>query len=318
MLLIEELYFIWCQVKEGWCLLCQMLVKQDMQICVFEEVFGVKKWECMVEFNFNVVIFIKEFILCLLDGESVDFCVGGYVQLECLLYVVEYKDFDIQLEYCGDWDKFNMWCYVLKVDEMVICVYLMVNYLEEKGVVKFNICIVLLLLGSDLLLGQMLFWVFNFKLGDKVIVYGLFGEFFVKDIEVEMVFIGGGVGMVLMCLYIFDQLCWFKLNCKISFWYGVCLLCEVFYIEEYDQLQVENFNFQWYLVLFDLQLEDNWIGLIGFIYNVLFENYLKDYLVFEDCEFYMCGLLMMNVVVIKMFIDLGVECENILLDDFGG
>lgn len=318
-LLIEFLYIIKWDVKVGCCLVCQVVVKQNMKIELLEEIFGVKKWECEVIFNDNKVIFIKEFKLWILEGEVVLFCVGGYIQIECLLYKVVYVDFDVFDEYCLDWDKFNLFCYVFEVKELILCVYLMVNYLEEKGIIMFNVCIVMLLLKVlDVLLGIMLFYIWLLKLGDKVMIFGLFGEFFVKEIDVEMVFIGGGVGMVLMCLYIFDQFKCLYSMCKISFWYGVCLLCEMFYDEEFEQLVCDNLNFIFYVVFFDLLLEDNWIGYIGFIYNVLYENYLCDYLVLEDCEFYMCGLLVMNVVVIKMFKDLGVEDENIFFDDFGG
>lgn len=220
MLPTEESHFTRRQAKEGWRLSCQTPVKQDMQIRVPEEVFGVKKWECTVESNPNVATFIKELTLRLPDGESVDFRAGGYVQLECPPHVVEYKDFDIQPEYRGDWDKFNMWRYVSKVDETVIRAYSMANYPEEKGVVKFNIRIASSPPGSDLPPGQMSSWVFNLKPGDKVTVYGPFGEFFAKDTEAEMVFIGGGAGMAPMRSHIFDQLRRLKSNRKISFWYG--------------------------------------------------------------------------------------------------
>lgn len=319
MLPTEESHFTRRQAKEGWRLSCQTPVKQDMQIEVPEEVFGVKKWECMVESNPNVATFIKELTLRLPEGESVDFRAGGYVQLECPPHVVNYKDFDIQPEYRGDWDKFNQWKYVSKVDETVIRAYSMANYPDEKGIVKFNIRIASPPPGKDHLPpGQMSSWVFNLKPGDKVTVYGPFGEFFAKDTDAEMIFVGGGAGMAPMRSHIFDQLKRLKSKRKISFWYGARSLREAFYTEEYDQLQAENPNFEWHLALSDPQPEDNWTGLKGFIHNVLYENYLKDHPAPEDCEFYMCGPPMMNAAVIKMLTDLGVERENILLDDFGG
>ena len=306
------------EAREGCRLACQVKVKSDMEIELEPEVFSIRKWSCKTRSNHNVATFIKELVLELPPGEEVPFRAGGYIQIECPPHVAEYKNFDIDEEYRGDWDTFNMWRYVSKVDEEVIRAYSMANYPEEKGVVKFNIRIASPPPGSDLPPGQMSSWVFNLKPGDKVTVYGPFGEFFAKDTEAEMVFIGGGAGMAPMRSHIFDQLRRLKSNRKISFWYGARSLREAFYTEEYDQLQAENPNFQWHLALSDPQPEDNWTGLTGFIHNVLFENYLKDHPAPEDCEFYMCGPPMMNAAVVKMLTDLGVERENILLDDFGG
>ena len=319
MLPTEESHFTKREAKEGWRLSCQTPVKQDMKIEVPEEVFGVKKWECTVESNPNVATFIKELTLKLPEGENVDFRAGGYVQLECPPHTVNYKDFDIQPEFRGDWDKFNLWKYVSKVDETTIRAYSMANYPQEKGLVKFNIRVASPPPGrDDLPPGKMSSWVFSLKPGDKVTVYGPFGEFFAKDTDAEMVFIGGGAGMAPMRSHIFDQLKRLNSKRKMSFWYGARSLREAFYVEEYDQLAAENDNFKWHLALSDPLPEDNWEGPTGFIHNVLFENYLKDHPAPEDCEFYMCGPPMMNASVIKMLQDLGVEPENILLDDFGG
>ena len=319
MLPTEESHFTKREAKEGWRLSCQTPVKQDMEIEVPEEVFGVKKWECTVASNPNVATFIKELTLKLPEGENVDFRAGGYVQLECPPHTVHYKDFDIQPEFRGDWDKFNLWKYVSKVEEDTIRAYSMANYPEEKGLVKFNIRVASPPPGrDDLPPGKMSSWVFSLKPGDKVTVYGPFGEFFAKDTDAEMVFIGGGAGMAPMRSHIFDQLKRLNSKRKMSFWYGARSLREAFYVEEYDQLAAENDNFQWHLALSDPLPEDNWEGPTGFIHNVLFENYLKDHPAPEDCEFYMCGPPMMNASVIKMLQDLGVEPENILLDDFGG
>ncbi|MCK5532028.1 NADH:ubiquinone reductase (Na(+)-transporting) subunit F [Halopseudomonas aestusnigri] len=319
MLPTEESHFTKREAKEGWRLSCQTPVKQDMEIEVPEEVFGVKKWECTVASNPNVATFIKELTLKLPEGENVDFRAGGYVQLECPPHTVHYKDFDIQPEFRGDWDKFNLWKYVSKVDETTIRAYSMANYPEEKGLVKFNIRVASPPPGrDDLPPGKMSSWVFSLKPGDKVTVYGPFGEFFARDTDAEMVFIGGGAGMAPMRSHIFDQLKRLHSTRKMSFWYGARSLREAFYVEEYDQLAAENDNFEWHLALSDPLPEDNWEGPTGFIHNVLFENYLKDHPAPEDCEFYMCGPPMMNASVIKMLQDLGVEPENILLDDFGG
>ena len=319
MLPTEESHFTKREAKEGWRLSCQTPVKQDMKIEVPEEVFGVKKWECTVESNPNVATFIKELTLKLPEGENVDFRAGGYVQLECPPHTVNYKDFDIQPEFRGDWDKFDLWRYVSKVDETVIRAYSMANYPEERGLVKFNIRVASPPPGrDDLPPGQMSSWVFGLTAGDKVTVYGPFGEFFAKDTDAEMVFVGGGAGMAPMRSHIFDQLKRLNSTRKITFWYGARSLREAFYVEEYDTLAAENENFEWHLALSDPLPEDNWEGPTGFIHNVLLENYLKDHPAPEDCEFYMCGPPMMNASVIKMLQDLGVEPENILLDDFGG
>ena len=320
MLPTEEAHFTRRDASEGWRLSCQTPVKQDMKIRVPEEVFGVRKWECTVESNFNVATFIKELTLRLPEGESVDFRAGGYVQLECPPHEVAYKDFHIQDEFRADWDKFNLWRFVSRVNEPVVRAYSMANYPGEKGIVKFNIRVASPPPkgGDTIPPGKMSSWVFNLKPGDKVTVYGPFGEFFAKETDNEMVFIGGGAGMAPMRSHIFDQLKRLKSQRKISFWYGARSLREAFYVDEFDQLAKENPNFTWTLALSDPLPEDNWTGPTGFIHNVLYENYLKDHPAPEDCEFYMCGPPVMNAAVIKMLTDLGVERDSIFLDDFGG
>ena len=315
----EEPHFTKREAKEGWRLSCQVTVKQDMEIQIPEEIFGVKKWECVVESNPNVATFIKELTLRIPDGDDVNFRAGGYVQLECPPHVVHYKDFDIQPEFHEDWDKFDIWRYTSTVTEPTIRAYSMANYPEETGIVKFNIRVATPPPGrDDLPPGIMSSWVFSLKPGDKVTVFGPFGDFFAKDTDAEMVFVGGGAGMAPMRSHIFDQLKRLHSTRKISFWYGARSLREAFYVDEYDKLQEENPNFTWHLALSDPLPEDNWEGPTGFIHNVLYENYLKDHPAPEDCEFYMCGPPMMNQAVIKLLEDLGVEPENILLDDFGG
>lgn len=318
MLPTERAHFTKREEKEGWRLACQVPVKQSMQIEVPEEVFGVRKWECTVVSNDNVATFIKELVLKLPDGESVDFRAGGYVQLECPPHAVNYSDFVIGEEYRGDWDKFNLWQYKSVVSETVIRAYSMANYPDEKGLVKFNIRIASPPPGTNHPPGQMSSWTFSLKPGDKVTVYGPFGEFFAKDTDAEMVFIGGGAGMAPMRSHIFDQLKRIQTQRKMSFWYGARSLREMFYQEEYDALAKDNPNFVWHVALSDPLPEDNWSGYKGFIHNVLYENYLKNHPAPEDCEYYMCGPPMMNSAVIQMLKNLGVEDENILLDDFGG
>ena len=315
----EESHFTRREATDGWRLSCQTPVKQDMKVEVPEEVFGVKRWECTVESNANVATFIKELTLRLPEGENVDFRAGGYVQLECPAHTVNYSDFDIESEYRGDWERFGFFEHQSVVKEPIIRAYSMANYPEEKGIVKFNIRIATPPPGStDIPPGQMSSYVFNLKPGDKISVYGPFGEFFAKETKAEMVFIGGGAGMAPMRSHIFDQLKRIKSERKISFWYGARSLRECFYSDEYDRLAEENDNFDWHLALSDPQPEDNWDGLTGFIHNVLFEEYLKSHEAPEDCEYYMCGPPMMNAAVIKMLEDMGVEPENIFLDDFGG
>ncbi len=318
MLPTERSHFTKREEQEGWRLSCQVAVKQDMKIEVEEELFGVKKWECEVVSNDNVATFIKELTLKLPEGEDVNFRAGGYVQLEAPVHEVDYKNFEIQEEYRGDWDKFNLWQYKSKVSEPVIRAYSMANYPEEKGLLKFNIRVASPPPGTDFPPGQMSSYVFNLKPGDKMTVYGPFGEFFAKETDNEMVFVGGGAGMAPMRSHIFDQLKRLSSKRKISFWYGARSLREAFYVEEFDKLAKDNPNFTWHLALSDPQPEDNWTGKTGFIHQVLMENYLKDHAAPEDCEFYMCGPPMMNAAVINMLTDLGVEKENILLDDFGG
>jgi Na+-transporting NADH:ubiquinone oxidoreductase subunit F len=317
MLPTEEAHFTPRDAREGWRLSCQAPVKQDMKIEVPEEVFGIKQWECTVESNPNVATFIKELTLKLPEGESVDFRAGGYVQLEAPAHHVKYSDFDLGDEYRGDWERFGFFEVESKVDEPLIRAYSMANYPEEKGVVKFNIrCATPPPNNLSLPAGQMSSWVFSLKPGDKVNVFGPFGEFFAKETDSEMVFIGGGAGMAPMRSHIFDQLKRLKSKRKISFWYGARSMREVFYAEEYDALAAEFPNFSWHLALSDAQPEDNWTGMTGFIHNVVHDNYLNDHVAPEDCEFYMCGPPMMNSAVINMLHALGVEGENIMLDEF--
>lgn len=315
----EESHITKREAAQGDRLSCQVAVKQDMEVEVPEEVFGVKKWECTVRSNDNAATFIKELVLELPEGEHVDFRAGGYIQIECDPYHIKYSDFDIGEEYRGDWDHFNLWQYESKVDEHVLRAYSMANYPLEKGIIMLNVRIASPPPRSEgIPPGKMSSFIFNLKPGDKVTISGPFGEFFAKETQNEMVFIGGGAGMAPMRSHIFDQLGRIKTDRKMSFWYGARSKKEIFYQEDFDKLAAENDNFDWHIALSDPQEEDNWDGLTGFIHNVLFEQYLKDHPAPEDCEYYMCGPPMMNQAVINMLEDLGVERENILLDDFGG
>ena len=316
MLPTEEGHFTRGQRRDNWRLSCQVAVKQDMKIEVAPEFFGVKQWETTVLSNDNMATFIKELVLEIPAGESVDFRAGGYVQLEVPPHEVRYADYEIDEQYRGDWEHFGLFKKVSKVNDTTIRAYSMANYPEEKGVIKFNIRIATPPPGTDFPPGKMSSYVFGLKPGDKVKVFGPYGEFFAKDTDAEMVFIGGGAGMAPMRSHIFDQLRRLNSKRKISFWYGARSLREMFYEDDYNTLAAENDNFDWHVALSDPQPEDNWTGMTGFIHNVVLENYLKNHPAPEDCEYYMCGPPMMNAAVVKMLKDLGVEDENIALDEF--
>lgn len=307
------------QAKEGERLACQVSVKENMNIELPEEIFGVKKWECTVISNDNQATFIKELKLQIPDGETVPFKAGGYIQIEAPAHHVKYSDFDIEEQYRGDWEHFGFFKLESKVDEETIRAYSMANYPDEAGIILLNVRIATPP-PRDLSLppGKMSSYIFSLKPGDKVTISGPFGEFFAKETENEMVFIGGGAGMAPMRSHIFDQFGRLKTKRKVSFWYGARSKREMFYVEDFDRIAAENENFQWHVALSDPQPEDNWDGYTGFIHNVLYENYLRDHEAPEDCEYYMCGPPVMNAAVIAMLKDLGVEDENILLDDFGG
>ncbi|EKN3953806.1 NADH:ubiquinone reductase (Na(+)-transporting) subunit F [Yersinia enterocolitica] len=307
------------EAKEGCRLACQVSVKQNLKIELPEEIFGVKKWECEVISNDNKATFIKELKLKIPDGEVVPFRAGGFIQIEAEPHRVKYADFDVLEEYRGDWDKFNLFRFESVVTEPTVRAYSMANYPEEHGIIMLNVRIATPPPSvPDAPPGIMSSYIWSLKPGDKVMISGPFGEFFAKDTDAEMIFIGGGAGMAPMRSHIFDQLKRLHSKRKISFWYGARSRREMFYEEDFDQLQAENDNFRWHVALSDPQPEDNWTGYTGFIHNVLLENYLKNHPAPEDCEFYMCGPPMMNAAVIKMLKDLGVEDENIMLDDFGG
>ncbi|EHA1125227.1 NADH:ubiquinone reductase (Na(+)-transporting) subunit F [Vibrio navarrensis] len=307
------------EAREGERLACQVAVKNDLDLELPEEIFGVKKWECTVISNDNKATFIKELKLQIPDGESVPFRAGGYIQIEAPAHHIKYSDFDVPEKFRGDWDKFNLFRYESKVDEPIIRAYSMANYPEEFGIIMLNVRIATPPPNNpNVPPGQMSSYIWSLKAGDKCTISGPFGEFFAKDTDAEMVFIGGGAGMAPMRSHIFDQLKRLKSKRKMSFWYGARSKREMFYVEDFDGLAAENENFVWHCALSDPQPEDNWDGYTGFIHNVLYENYLRDHDAPEDCEYYMCGPPMMNAAVIGMLKDLGVEDENILLDDFGG
>ncbi len=316
----EESHINKKEARAGERLSCQVAVKQDMEVEVPEEVFGVKKWQCKVRSNHNVATFIKELVLELPEGESVPFRAGGYIQIERPPGLsIDYKDFDVEEEYREDWDKFNLWQYNSTVEEETIRAYSMANYPEEKGIIMLNVRIASPPPNNpNVPPGKMSSYIFSLKPGDDVTISGPFGEFFAKDTDKEMVFVGGGAGMAPMRSHIFDQFRRIKTDRKVTFWYGARSKREMFYVEDFDEIQAENENFKWFVALSDALPEDNWDGYTGFIHQVLHDEYLKDHPNPEDCEYYLCGPPIMNKCVIDMLVDLGVEREDIALDDFGG
>ena len=314
----EEAHFNNREKKDFWRLSCQVPVKSDMKITIPDEVFGAKKWETTVKSNENVATFIKELILELPEGEAVGFDAGGYVQMEIPAYEADYKNFEIESEYLEDWEKFKVLDNKSIVKEPVIRAYSMANYPEEKGIMKFNIRIASPPPGTDFPPGEASSYLFNLKKGDKLTIFGPFGEFMAKDTQNEMVFIGGGAGMAPMRSHIFDQLLRLNSSRKISFRYGARSLKEMFYDEEFRELEKKYENFSYHTALSDPLPEDSWSGYTGFISHVLHDNYLVNHPTPEDCEYYMCGPPMMMDAAFKMLDSLGVEPENIMFDDFGG
>ncbi len=308
------------EAREGVRLSCQVKVKGDMGIELPPEVFSVRKWVCKVRSNHNVATFIKELVLELPAGEAVPFRAGGYIQIECPPHVVNYSDFEIETDYREEWDKYDMWRYVSKVDAEVIRAYSMANYPEEEGMIMLNVRVASPppRAPEGTPPGIMSSYIFNLKPGDEVTISGPYGEFFAKDTDAEMMFIGGGAGMAPMRSHIFDQLKRLDSNRKITFWYGARSLREAFYQDEFDELARKHDNFQWHLALSEPLPEDNWEGMTGFIHQVVYDNYLKDHPAPEDIEYYLCGPPMMMSACFKTLDSLGVEPENILFDDFGG
>lgn len=307
------------QIREKYRLACQLTVKEDLRLVLPQEFFGTGSWECSVRSNRCVATFIKELVLDLPPGEEVNFRAGGYIQAQAPPHIVKYADFDVPEEYRPDWDKYQFRKFVSKVDAPVSRAYSMANYPEEKGIVMLNVRIASPPPSApDAPPGKVSSYLFNLKPGDKVTISGPYGEFFAKDTDNEMIFVGGGAGMAPMRSHIFDQLKRLHSNRKISYWYGARTLREVFYVEDFDKLAREHENFQWHVGLSEPLPEDRWEGATGFIHNILYNHYLKEHPAPEECEYYLCGPPMMLKAVRKMLDDLGVDSENVLFDDFGG
>ncbi len=315
---VEAAHITKGQAREGQRLACQVGVKQDMKLHVPESVFGVKKWVCTVKSNPSVATFIKELTLELPPGESVDFRAGGYIEIQAPPHHLSYKDFDIEEEFRDEWDKYDLWRYESTVTEPVTRAYSMASYPEEKGLIILNVRVCPPPPDStNIPPGIMSSYIFNLKPGDEVTISGPFGEFYARETEREMMFVGGGAGMAPMRSHIFDQLKRIQTDRKITFWYGARSRREIFYEDEFNQLQEEHENFKWFVALSDPQPEDNWDGPKGFIHEVLYDLYIKDHAAPDDCEYYMCGPPVMNAAVVGMLENQGVEREDIMFDDFG-
>ena len=307
------------EAAEGCRLSCQVAVKQDMDIEVPPEVFETKKWKCKVRSNRNVATFIKELVLELPPGEDVGFKPGGYIQIEVPPHELEYKTFDIEEEYHEDWDKFDLWRFRSVVDDTTIRAYSMANYPGETGIIMLNVRV-----ASppprqpELPPGKVSSYIFDLKPGDDVTISGPYGEFFIKETDSEMVYIGGGAGMAPLRSHIYELFKERKTNRKVSYWYGGRSHRELFYMDEFNALENEFDNFKMNIALSDALPEDNWTGYTGFIHQVLLDEYLANHPAPEDIEYYICGPPMMLQAVRKMLDDLGVEPENVAFDDFGG
>jgi Na+-transporting NADH:ubiquinone oxidoreductase subunit F len=300
-------------------LACQVTVRESLRVRIPEEVFGVRKWQCKVKSTHGLSTFIKEITLELPPDEQVPFRAGGYVQIECPPYHAKFSDFDIEAKYRDEWDRLNLWRYEAGTKTATTRGYSMANYPEEKGIILLNIGIALPPPGSgdDVPPGIVSSYLFGLKPGDLVTIAGPYGEFYAKDTDNEMVFIGGGTGMAPLRSHIFDQLKRIKTNRKISFWFGVRSRRDLFYHEEFERLAAEHPNFRYVVALSEPRQGDEWDGPVGFIHQVAYDQYLAHHEAPEDCEYYMCGPPLMIAAVQKMLGDLGVPEENILLDDFG-
>jgi Na+-transporting NADH:ubiquinone oxidoreductase subunit F len=301
-------------------LACQVTVKQEMTVRVPDEVFGVKQWECTVRSNTSITTLMKELVLDLPPGETIDFRAGSYVQITCPPYRAGFADFDVGAEYRGEWDRLDLWRYVAGTKKPETRAYSMASYPEEKTAIMLVVRIAIPPPGApdSVPPGVVSSYIFGLEPGDKVRVSGPFGHFFAAETDNEMVFVGGGAGMAPMRSHIFDQLKRLKSKRKISFWYGARNRRELLYQEAFDRLQAEQDNFRWVPALSEPRPEDRWQGKTGFIHEVLYEHYLKDHPAPEDCEYYLCGPPMMIKAVRRMLDNLGVDPDNIRFDDFGG
>ena len=303
--------------KENVRLGCQVKVKEDMKIKIPDEIFSIKKFECEVVSNNNVATFIKELNLKMPENLDMGFRAGGYIQIYIPPYDLSYKEFDIEKEYHEDWEKFKIFDVKANNSEEVFRAYSMANFPDEKGTILLNVRIASPPPGTDFPAGIGSSYIFNLKPGDKVTVSGSFGEFFAKETKREMCFVGGGAGMAPMRSHIFDQLKRLNSDRKITFWYGARSVREMFYDDEFKQLENENENFSYHVALSDPLPSDNWTGHTGFIHQVLLEEYLNNHEDPTEVEYYLCGPPIMLKCMMEMLDSIGVDKEMIEFDDFG-
>jgi len=320
----ETGFFTRREQHDHWRLGCQVKVRENLTIKVPEAVLGVKKWECEVVSNRNVATFIKEFVVRLPEGENLDFRSGEYVQIYIPKYEADYrKDIEVEEEYRSDWDKFDLWSLKAKNEEETFRAYSMANYPAEKNLIILNIRIATPPMDKNrrwmnVPPGICSSYIFSRKPGDKVTISGPYGEFHIKNTESEMVYVGGGAGMAPLRSHIFHLLKTQKSKRKISYWYGARSRREIFYEEEFRELEKKFPNFTFNIALSEPLPEDNWTGYKGFIHKVLLDNYLSKQQLPEEIEYYLCGPPVMNAAVLNMLDNLGVPQENIAFDDFGG
>lgn len=320
----ETGFFSRKEQKEHWRLACQTKVKDDMQVIVPESVFGVKEWECEVVSNRNVSTFIKEFVVKLPEGEVMNFQSGSYAQITIPPYDIKYADYDIDEKFRGDWDHFDMWSLTCKNDTETIRAYSMANYPAEGNIITLNVRIATPPMDRathkwlPVSPGISSSYIFSLKPGDKVRMSGPYGDFHIQDTDAEMLYIGGGAGMAPLRAQILHLFRTLHTGRKVSYWYGARSKKEIFYEEDFREIEKQFPNFSFHIALSDPQPEDNWTGYVGFIHQVIYDNYLKDHDAPEDIEYYMCGPGPMANAVKKMLEDLGVERSQLFFDDFGG
>ncbi len=317
-------YFTRKEIQDKWRLSCQVKVKQDLDIRIPKEIFGIKKWECEVVSNRNVATFIKEFVVKLPVGEELDFQSGGYIQIDVPACEVEFKDMEVEEKFREDWDNLNIWDLKMVNSEPIFRAYSMANHPAEGNIIKLNIRIATPPWDKkknkfmNVNPGICSSFVFSRKPGDKVIISGPYGDFFIKDTEREMVYIGGGAGMAPLRSHIFHLFHTLKTGRKVSYWYGARSKREIFYEADFRKIEKEFPNFTFNIALSEPLPEDNWDGYTGFIHQVALDNYLNKHPEPEEVEYYLCGPPIMNQAVLTMLDNLGVPEENIDLDDFGG
>ena len=320
----ETGFFSRKEQKEHWRLACQTKVKEDMQVIVPESVFGVKEWECEVVSNRNVSTFIKEFVVKLPEGEVMNFQSGSYAQITIPPYDIKYADYDIDEKFRGDWDHFDMWSLTCKNDTETIRAYSMANYPAEGNIITLNVRIATPPMDRathkwlPVSPGISSSYIFSLKPGDKVRMSGPYGDFHIQDTDAEMLYIGGGAGMAPLRAQILHLFRTLKTGRKVSYWYGARSKKEIFYEEDFREIEKQFPNFSFHIALSDPQPKDNWTGYVGFIHQVIYDNYLKDHDAPEDIEYYMCGPGPMANAVKVMLENLGVERSQLFFDDFGG